>query len=139
MNQTTCPIHKKVLVCPTCLAVARGRQAAGKAKPSLQKPKRVRPSKWQDPAAFTNKDLLALFERVPKSTLDAASLQVMVAAAYPEKKAKANLKRIRRLINFLFERDKIERVSEGKYRLKSRQDGEENDQANDQNSSGAKA
>lgn len=106
---TTCPIHDKVLVCPTCAAIERGR-AGGR---NGVRPRKAKQKAEPDQSVYRAKDCLRTFQQEPNRDFNAAGL---VQAAAPEKHTSAHEK-IFRILQYLYAQGKIQRVGEGEYRL----------------------
>lgn len=114
MCSTTCPLHGKVLVCPQCEAIARGRKGGLKGKPFRYKDKAPTKSKVEaDPAEYTAADCLSTFQAAPNSVL---SPKQVLAAAAAKKQAQA-ARAVYRRLDYLVAKGKIERLKAGEYRL----------------------
>lgn len=109
-----CLIHDKILVCPSCVAIERGRLGGSRSRPPKPKnPLSVKKKSKKNPHAYTAFDCLAEFKAHPDQIYNSADL---VAAAPADKQASAK-KGIFRRVTYLFDKGLIERVSPGRYRL----------------------
>lgn len=109
-----CLIHNKNLVCPSCIAIERGRLGGQRSRPpKAENPLSVKKKSNKNPHAYTAFDCLEAFKAHPDQTFNCADL---VEGAPAGKQASAKKVMPRRL-SYLFDKGLIERVLPGKYGL----------------------